>query len=247
MHGRLGQKTFPPGTGPMKTSTRTTPMVPVMSISDRALAAIATLGAIGTIAFGIVAFSGATVPDVDEEIDVPSLGGMMRPSRMDTGSSMWDTLAAVGQSVLSYNAAIHATGEIGPLRVAIGTGNVVSIDFGVFGRPLASLRIDASVCGARPSPTPAADPEQTELAVAPVPASIGELRFVSESVEFAPSDEPILTRAARWTRDGYCTAWPDSVDYSAPTGKRIYLDDLPISAPSILVGEAGVIVTLSDA
>jgi hypothetical protein len=220
----------------MKTSTTNNPMTKSMSISDKALAAIATLGAIGTLACGIVAFSGAVAPDAGDEIATTHACEALRPNPI--ASPVWETLAAIGQSVLSYSAAVHSTSELGPMRIAVDGGNAVLIDVGAFGRQIGTIRIDAGLCKLRPASGTSDVSIEPELAFASHAQSLASFRLVSDLAEPKAPEEPVLTHAARWTRDGYCPAWPDSAEYAAPIGKRVFLDDAPITDPTVLVGEA---------
>lgn len=240
--------TFPTGMSPMKTSMTSTAHNPMTkAISDRALAAIAAMSALGTIACGIVAFWGAAAPNFQEEIQMPPAGMALRPIPIESESTPSAILAAIGQSVLRYCAAVHLTRDIGPLRLAIDTASALSIDIGLFGRPLATLRIEAVICEPASQPKSSDEPIDFELAVTTTPSVPGVFRLVSEAGDEVQPDEFTLTRAERWTRDGYCPAWPDSKEYSAPGGKRIFLDDMQITPPTVLVGEAAPVEATSDA
>ncbi len=242
----------------MKTFTITPSNAKPASMSDGALGALALLGAIGTIACGIVAFSEAPAIEIADEIGAPSAAAGIRPVAIEPPSTFWGTLAAIGQSVLSYNAAIHSSCELGPARLTVDSGSAVSLSLGFLGRNIATIQVDASVRTCDPIPAPQ-DDHDVELAAASEESAAGSLVLVSDvrdvnvfgqandMIESPRVEASFILKSDRFGRDGFSPAWPDSAEYAAPSGKRIYMDDMPITAPSVLVGEGGNAVTRSDA
>lgn len=216
------------------------------SIPDRLLAALVIVGALGAAACaGISGTFSATPSDAPASIaahiaDEGSPLVSLRPTPIaDQPGSLSDAFRGLVSTITAFATSVPIERTLGPVRLGLtplaaagSQPSRLAIHIDWQGAPLATVSVDARVCqgliaSAAPSTETPADTQPT-------------LQLVSYRTDTTPvatpasqADEPeACGRLATFAPAirAFCNTWPDSPEYTNRISRRVWADDLPISA-----------------
>lgn len=222
------------------------------TIPDRLLAALVIVGALGAAACaGISGTFSATPSDAPASIaaHIANEGSplvALRPTPIaDQSGSLSDAFRGLVSTITAFATSVPVERTLGPIRLgltplaadAVGSQpSRVAIHIDWQGASLATLSVDARVCQG----LIASDAQRPDLNASKSGGTQPTLQLVSYRTDATPVATPAaqadeseacgrLATFAPAIR-AFCNTWPDSPEYANRISRRVWADDLPISA-----------------